>query len=1079
MLCGAVFIVYTLAPQTIGETARREFIRKLVDHYPNHKISIRRGHFKPDLGLIFEDIRIADQSNDSFLARSREMVRIERLTLVSDIQPEKLLDKQIPMTTKRIVIEGVEVSAWLKGDGKISVQDLMPLPNFGPAVPRIDLHRTKIRLLDPATRGRPIVVNLSDILFRNITGADGDCEQQVSIQGSADFADDLVAKIRHTEESTDVKAQVKRAFLSRGLFDRLPQQWSELVQHAAGLQCKCDAGLILRYDAMGKLNYKLKTTVHQGQFNHPRLPQPISDLRGVFVCDPTGITVNASHGVLGTAIVRTTGRVDGLRWPCDVDLRLSAGGLMLDDRLAASLPPSIKRAWNKLQPHGRVDIVSAELKHVNDQWDVRASVDCNSVDVRYEKFPYPLESLVGRIEVDNGIAHCDGLSGRIGDTRLQCAFRNPIRPGISNEKSFAIRTFSPVTIDNAMIRALTPRGLPTTSLETFVRSLHPRGTIQLDSAVLTTDADGRPSRSIDLRLVDAHVKYEKFAYPIGNISGKIEINNDLVRLVGCRASNANSGVVTCDGTYKLPQEISQPQSYDVSDGPGFGVDSELDADSELRLNFVATDVPMDQSLRSSLPESTRHVWDSISPSGLLDQLTVQIYQQGMSGPLQLDIEARQRETAQVTNRTLSLRPVSLPYRLDVSGGSVRFDGSKVTIHSLKGRHDASTLAADGQCIQNANGRWELSLDLRSGSRLHPDAQLIAAMPDQVRESMRRLQLRGPISVRGKTRILLPDDSHLIPDIAWNLGLQLEGNRIGDVGPVHSLRGEIAVQGVHDKNGPRAVGQVRIDSMHVDDFQITAIEGPFSLDGDRLLLGSQSRDSLGRGDTPETTKSIEGKLFDGRISIDGNCVLTTGNFLVGLKMDSARVPTALADFGHSDNSLTGTFHGSTKLQGTLGRMDLLNGTGSARLNDANLYQLPFLVQVLNLLRVKPSEDVAFTDGNVDFALDGQTITFTDLQLWGDLVALQGGGTMDRLREVDLTFNTRVSPQNTFSQIVRPLRSKRYTLWTVDVRGPIHSPEIERRALDGVGQTLNRWFPAMADADRDDDTESRKRSSSMFR
>lgn len=122
-----------------------------------------------------------------------------------------------------------------------------------------------------------------------------------------------------------------------------------------------------------------------------------------------------------------------------------------------------------------------------------------------------------------------------------------------------------------------------------------------------------------------------------------------------------------------------------------------------------------------------------------------------------------------------------------------------------------------------------------------------------------------------------------------------------------------------------------------------------------------------------------------------------------------------------------------------------------------------MQVLNLLRVTPTEDVAFTDGQVEFAIDGQEIAFDDLQIWGDLVALHGGGKLHRMRELDLTFNTRVSPQNTFTQLVGPLGSKRYTLWTVDVRGPLHALEIERRALDGVGETLERLFPAMGNAD----------------
>ncbi len=115
-----------------------------------------------------------------------------------------------------------------------------------------------------------------------------------------------------------------------------------------------------------------------------------------------------------------------------------------------------------------------------------------------------------------------------------------------------------------------------------------------------------------------------------------------------------------------------------------------------------------------------------------------------------------------------------------------------------------------------------------------------------------------------------------------------------------------------------------------------------------------------------------------------------------------------------------------------------------------------MQVLNLLRITPTEDVAFTDGEVEFTIFGDTTTFNDLEIWGDLVVLHGGGTLDRRRELDLTFNTRVSPQNTFTKLIGPLKSQRYTLWTIDVRGPLHALEIERRSLEGVGETLERLF-----------------------
>jgi hypothetical protein len=113
--------------------------------------------------------------------------------------------------------------------------------------------------------------------------------------------------------------------------------------------------------------------------------------------------------------------------------------------------------------------------------------------------------------------------------------------------------------------------------------------------------------------------------------------------------------------------------------------------------------------------------------------------------------------------------------------------------------------------------------------------------------------------------------------------------------------------------------------------------------------------------------------------------------------------------------------------------------------------------LNLLRITPTEDVAFTDANVLLTIVEDQINFDDLKLWGDLVSLNGSGTMNWRQELDLTFNTRVSPKTVFSRIMRPLSGQKYTLWDVQVHGPINDPNVELQPLESVGQTLERIFP----------------------
>lgn len=1046
-------VLYLLAPQSLGESVRRHVLARLAKHYQQFSVSVARGRLEPGIGLVLEDVRIAENAPGP--AANRELLRVGRITVVTDVQPERLLNQQVPLRTERLILDQVEANAWLTDSGELCLQALYPFPKFGPTVPRIEVHRAKLRLINRQRRGRPIEVDISRALLRNTTDPDGTAVQRIELQASSQFAAQIMVRAEHRAHTTVARASIRRAEISGDLVSRLPHQWAEWCSPARQLDCLCDSEVALRRDASGTVRYKVKTTVHDGEFDHDRLPQPIKRLRGVLFADGNGVDVQAFQGLVGDAVVRAEGRIKGYAWPCEIDLQMSAQGLLLSDRLAASLPGELQTAWNKIQPRGRIDIARAQVTHRDNHWSISGEVHCKGVDVRYEKFPYPLKDLVGRISVSDTVARSDSLSGAIGDSRLQCGFQVPIDPQRSAERWFAIATDGPIAIDRTLLESLTPRGASASKLETFVRSLRPRGALQLESARLATTADGRESRRIVLKILDGHLNYNQFPYPLDNITGAITVEDDLLTLHGLRAENANAGSVTCSGRFRLPPRPATLAPAPLADVAAGSVRQD-EAAPHLQLLFAAANVPMDDLLRSALPEAARRSWDALSPSGILDELNIDLTRRGATAPLELDIVASQQDRAHVTSRSLSLRPVALPYRIDVTGGTVRFDGRRAKIHALKGRHEQSTLSADGVCEQNPDGRWELSLDLHSGSRLHPDVELVAALPAQVQEAMRRLQLRGPVSVRGQTRILLPDSSHPQPDIAWNLGLQLEGNRFGDVGPVHGLRGELAVRGIQDARGPRAIGQVRIDSMHVNDLQITGVRGPFSVTGDRLVLGRQARQNLAHPELSAPPESIKGQLFGGSVQLDGDCVLSSGDFAVSLAMDRGQVPVLLADFGHRDQEFTGTFAAQTDLQGTLGNLDLLRGSGSAELSGANLYKLPLIVQILNLLRVTPTEDVAFTNGQLNFSIDGRAASFNDLRLWGDLVELKGGGTLDRMRNLDLTFETRVSPQNSFTQLIRPLRSQRYTLGTVQVRGPLHDLEIERHALE-------RLFPGMLDAD----------------
>lgn len=1084
IVSAAWLAIQTFGPLTVGEHARRTFLEALQEHYPELQISIRRGSYEPGVGLSFEAIRIAEPTTT--FGRARPMLRVERLTVVGDLDPQRWADGDGPFVANRVVVEGAEGDAWVRPDGSLSLTRLWPPPKLGPVCPRVDFLRSRLRLHAADGQGRPITTEITkaSLLSREGKPGGGGAVRSFVLTGTTDFAGSLKVEARIAGGETEARVSLSAVHLSDAWLRRLPHRWCPRLDQFRELECIGDVTGSVRIRDGEPCDYRFRCRVDRGRIRHDRLPLPLSGIRGLATVTPGGITIDPTQMSFGEAVVRLQGQLGGTRWPCDLDLRVETSGLMLDEPLAGALPERLRRTWDRLRPHGRVDL-DGSLRHRDGRWEPDGTLVCKGVDVRFDKFPYPVTDLSGRVEVEGGWVGCEGMHGRIGSSLLRTAFRLPVDPKGNGESSFVFEGDGAIPIDETLIEALTPRGETETKLAAFVRSLRPGGSVRLASAVIRKDAAGRPRRRVELEIVNGHLRYERFAYPLFNVNGTIRVTDHRMDLVDFRGTNANAGTIRCHGTYLMPvQDAPAKRAGAGKAGTAAGL-SALSATTprpasaltmpivngaalpELQLVFRAANVSMDDALRSSLPAPTRHVWDAVSPSGMLDDLTVSMIRVDGGSDLTLDVHAVQHDTPHVTNRTLSLRPVAIPYRLDITGGSVHYDGDRVVIRSVSGRHDASHVAADGECVPTADGRWALSLDIHGGSRLVPDAELIEALPEEMEEAIRRLQIRDPLSVRGSTRILLSDERHPEPTIDWDLLLQLEGNRIGDVGPVHSLRGELSIQGRHDEQALTAAGEVRIDSMHVYGLQIMGVRGPFTIVDDQLTLGtfrervSSIASDATLTDVPTVSpRTIRGRVFDGILDLEGLMTLSSGDFDVRLAIREARVPTLLADLGHADRELMGTFAGQAHLEGRLGAPELLTGSGVASLSGTNLYKLPLLVQVLNQLRITPTEDVAFTDGDVEFTIDDDQLQFRQLQLWGALVALHGYGTLNRRGDLDLTFNTRVSPQNVFTRAMGPLRHSRYTLWTIDVRGPFDNPTIERRALDGVGQTLERLFPGLA-------------------
>ena len=83
--------VYFLAPQTVGNQIRRHLQARLQAHYPHLNVRIAAGRVDKNGVLILDGVAF-DARPASGSGEARPILRIARLTVLSDMQLDRMLD---------------------------------------------------------------------------------------------------------------------------------------------------------------------------------------------------------------------------------------------------------------------------------------------------------------------------------------------------------------------------------------------------------------------------------------------------------------------------------------------------------------------------------------------------------------------------------------------------------------------------------------------------------------------------------------------------------------------------------------------------------------------------------------------------------------------------------------------------------------------------------------------------------------------------------------------------------------------------------------------------------------------------
>jgi hypothetical protein len=256
------------------------------------------------------------------------------------------------------------------------------------------------------------------------------------------------------------------------------------------------------------------------------------------------------------------------------------------------------------------------------------------------------------------------------------------------------------------------------------------------------------------------------------------------------------------------------------------------------------------------------------------------------------------------------------------------------------------------------------------------------------------------------------------------------------------------------------GELNVDSLVAGGIQVTNLRGPIWLEPNRVMLGSWTDPQLsGSGPRPVTAQ-----VFGGTLSGDVNVALDESpRFAARVTLTDAKLADFAREAAPGLGRVSGRLHAGLSISGTAGQAHTYSGSGSVRLREADIYEVPLMLALLKLLRIRRPDSTAFTSSDIEFRVGGGRVYIDRADLNGDAVSLRGRGEIEFDRRVNMDFYTMVGRGDVRVPIITPvlgLASRQLLL--IHLAGSLDHPEAEQKAFPGLNDTLQQLFPEAGDA-----------------
>ena len=1027
----AVIAVVPYVYQRVDAEVCRRVEDLFAQQYSDLQVTVRSAQFVEGEGIEVRGLSIVEPGADGPRA---ELLHLEELFLSCRADLEELISGRPAIT--RVFCRHPTLRITRRPDGSYSGSRLLPLPRFSDSQPTVVIENGTVEVFDPTRNpsGTLVFRNVNLTFCRPGSGDPADPGLSLrSVEGAfdADYVRRVVVDGQVSPDGSrwSMGGRAEGLEISPSLFQSLPTEMARSLAALQGVRGQADFDFQVSHagDRQVPHEFEFKGRFSRGRVDDSRLPNPLTDVEAEFHIVNRGVAINnlTAHGGQAELTIRQFW-LAGFDLGNPMSLTARVTDLELNRRMMNMLPDALSEKWPQFMPTGRISL-DANLDYDGRQWTpANLTVDCLDVAFSYYKFPYRMEQCTGRISLADDVLSV-----------------NLVAYGGSRPVEITGRLFQPLTAPYGRFDAI-GKGLELDEKlfsamkekpQLVVRSLDPRGTIDFNFSISTEAPGQAPKKSLRVDLNRCSIRYAKFPYPLGNIRGTLVMRSerpkeDYWTFHDLEGTNDTARVVCSEGSL-----------------------TSIHGDAVLDLHFEASNVPLEEELRDALGHPNMYrLWNDLKLQGMvkLSDLVVH-YESGAERP-SVSFKATPQEAS------TSIEPACFPYRLDNLRGTLVYDNGHVIIDRFYGRHGEAEFSSKVDCGFRPDGSWRLDLANFSVDRLRLDRELTQKLPGRLQRMVEELKPDGPINVLGKVGVARGPDVGCPLIANWDLSLVFQQGSLDFGVKLNNVNGKLQLAGGMEGEEFYSLGELEIDSLEFKDVQLTGLTGPMWIDNKRVLFGSSVDRRLGAEQSParRAPRPLSAQLFGGNVWADGWVSLdATPSYQFAAKIKNAGLPDFAQELMVGRQNLRGKLDANVDIWGSGRSLNALGGRGGIRLREADVYELPLMVALLDFLGTGQPDPSKFSDSNIEFVIEGNHIYLNHIDFKGGSMSLVGEGEMDFDRNLNLVLGARLGRGAGNMSVLREiLGGAGDQLVLIHVEGPLENPRTWKETLPGVTKALQQ-------------------------